>query len=72
MKKSKWEIKRTVEVSVLGKITATAGTLNSLSILLMEIADKNRKDGQNAIADLRDEQSYQIYDALRKTGFYDD
>ena len=72
MKKSKWEIRRTVEVSVLGKITATAGTLNSLSILLMELADKNRKDGQNAIADLRDEQSYQIYAALRKTGFYDD
>lgn len=70
MKKSKWEIRRTVEVSVLGKITATAGTLNSLSILLMELADKNRKDGQNAIADLRDEQSYQIYDALKKTGFY--
>lgn len=71
MKKSKWEIKRTVEISVLGKITATAGTLNSLSILLMEFADKNRKDGQNDIADLRDEQSYQIYDALKKTVFYE-
>ena len=72
MKKSKYEVRKTVEVSVLGKITATTGALNSISILLMELADLNRKNGQNDIADLRDEQSYQIYDALRKSGFYKD
>lgn len=70
MKKSKFDIRRTVELEECGKITATAGTLNSISIALMEAANLNRKQGCEATANLRDRQSKQIYDALAKTGLY--
>lgn len=70
MKKSKFDIIRTVELEECGKITATAGALNSISIVLMEAANLNRKQGCEATANLRDRQSKQIYDALAKTGFY--
>lgn len=72
MEKSKYKVRRTVEVSVLGKITASAGTLDSISLLLMELAAKARKEGNDKMADLRDKQSGQIYNALEKTGFYKD
>lgn len=41
MKKSKFDIRRTVELEECGKITATAGALNSISIVLMEAANLN-------------------------------
>ena len=70
MKKSKFDIRRTVELEECGKITATAGALNSISIVLIEAANLNQKQGCKATADLRYRQSKQIYDALAKTGFY--
>ena len=72
MKKSKYEVRMTVEVSVLGKITADAGTLNSISLLLMELAAKEKKEGNEKMAYLRDKQSRQISNTLAKTGFYED
>ena len=72
MEKSKYEIRRTVELEYCGKITATAGALCSICIALQESADLNRKQGYEATANLRDRQSRQIYDALKKTGFYND
>jgi hypothetical protein len=48
MKKSKFDIKRTVKLEECGKITATAGALNSISIVLMEAANLNRKQGCEA------------------------
>lgn len=71
MKRSKYDIRRTVEVDGFGKITARAGTLNSISIVLMEDANYNRKTGNNKMADIRDIQSDQIYRALATTGFYE-
>lgn len=71
MKKSKYDIRRTIEVENYGKITATASALNSISIVLMEAANYNRKIGANKMADLRDKQSDQIYNALKETGFYE-
>ena len=70
MKKSKFDVRSTVEIEELGKLTATAGALNSISIVLMEVANLNRKQGCEATANLRDRQSKQIYDTLTKTGFY--
>lgn len=70
MKKSKFDIRRTVELEECGEITAAAGALNSISIALMEAANLNRRQGCEATANLRDRQSKQIYDALAKTGFY--
>lgn len=70
MKKSKSDIRRTVELEECGKITAAAGALNSISIVLMEAANLNRRQGCEATANLRYRQSKQIYDALAKTGFY--
>ena len=70
MKKSKFEIRRTVEVEDWGKITANASALNSISIVLFEAAELNRRQGADATARLRERQSKQIYDALAKTGFY--
>lgn len=70
MKKSKFDIRRTIEVEQLGKITATAGTLNSISIILMESANLNRRHGCYETADLLDRQSNQIYTALAATKFY--
>ena len=72
MKKSKYDVRRTVEIERWGKITATSGTLNSLSIMLMELASKYRKEGNKEIADLRDRQSDQIYSMLARSGFYKD
>ena len=72
MKKSKFDARRTVEVEGYGKITATASALNSISISLKEAANLNRRQGCEAIANLRDRQSEQIYDALAKTGLYKD
>lgn len=72
MKKSKYDVRRTVEIEHWGKITATAGTLNSLSIMLMESANKYRKEGNKETADLRDRQSDHIYSALARSGFYKD
>lgn len=66
MKKSKFDIRRTVELEECGKITATAGALNSISIVLMEEANLNRKQGYEETANLRSRQSKQIYDAPRK------
>lgn len=71
MKKSKYDVRRTVEIEDCGKITATAGALNSISIVLMETANLNRRQGCKVVANLRDRQSKQIYDALAKTGFYE-
>lgn len=71
MKKSKYDIRRTIEVENYGKITATASALNSISIVLMEAANYNRKIGANEMADLRDKQSDQIYNKLKETGFYE-
>ena len=71
MKKSKYDVRKTVELENWGKITATAGALNDMSIALMESAKINRKQGFNARASLRERQSIQIYDALAKTGFYE-
>lgn len=71
MKKSKYDVRRTVEIEDCGKITATAGALNSISIVLMEAANLNRRQGCKVVANLRDRQSKQIYDALAKTGFYE-
>lgn len=70
MKKSKYDVRRTVEVEDYGKITATASALNSISIVLMEAANLNRRQGCEVVANLRDRQSKQIYNALAKTGFY--
>lgn len=72
MKKSKFDIRRTVEVEDYGKITATASALNSISIALREAAIFNRRQRCEATANLRERQSKQIYDALAKTGFYKD
>ena len=72
MKKSKYDVRRTVEVEDYGKITATASALNSISIVLMEAANLNRRQGCEVVANLRDRQSRQIYDALAKAGFYKD
>ena len=71
MKKSKYDVRRTVEVEKLGKITATAGALNLISLVLTESANLNRRQGFRATADLRDRQSKQVYDTLAKTGFYE-
>lgn len=71
MKKSKYDVRRTVEVEDLGKITATAGALNGISLVLSESANLNRRQGLRAIANLRDRQSKQIYNFLAKTGFYE-
>ena len=70
MEKSKFDIIRTVEVEDLGKITAKASALNSISIALMEAARLDRKRGLEASANIRDKQSNQIYNALKVTGFY--
>lgn len=70
MKKSKFDIRRTVELEECGKFTATAGALNGISIVLMEAANLNRRQGCEATANLRERQSKQIYNALAKTGFY--
>lgn len=72
MKKSKYDIIRTVEVEEWGTITAKAGTLNSISYVLSEAANFDREQERNFTADLRDRQSQQIYDALAATGFYKD
>lgn len=72
MKKSKYDIRRTVEIKDLGKITATGSALNSISIILMETAILNQKQGYETVANLRGRQSKQIYAALAKTGFYKD
>lgn len=72
MKKSKYDVRKTIEISGFGKITATADTFNSISIILMEAANYNRKIGANEMADLNDKQSDEIYNALAKTGFYED
>lgn len=72
MKKSKYDIIRTVEVEEWGTITAEAGALNSISYVLSEAANFNRDQGLNFTANLRDRQSQQIYDALAATGFYKD
>lgn len=70
MTKSKFDIRRTVEIEDFGKITAKASTLNSISIVLMEAAQLDRKRGFEACANIRDRQSNQIYNALKATGFY--
>lgn len=54
MKKSKYDIRRTVEIEDWGKVTATASALNSISIILMEAASLNRKQGCEVVANLRD------------------
>lgn len=72
MKKSKYDVRRTVEIEDWGKVTATASALNSISIILMEAASLNRKQACEVVANLRDRQSKQIYDALAETGFYKD
>jgi hypothetical protein len=72
MKKSKYDVRRTLEIENWGKVTATASALNSISIMLMEAASLNRKQGCEVVANLRDRQSKQIYDALAETGFYKD
>lgn len=70
MAKSKFDIRRTVEVEDFGKVTAKASALNSISIALMEAAQLDRKRGLEASANIRDRQSNQIYNALKATGFY--
>lgn len=72
MKKSKYDIRRTVEVEQWGKITATAGALNSISSALFEASKLDRSRGCDAIANLKERQSNQIYNALAATGFYKD
>ena len=72
MKKSKYDVRRTLEIENWGKVTATASALNSISIMLMEAASLNRKQGCEVVANLRDRKSKQIYDALAETGFYKD
>lgn len=71
MKKSKYDIRRTVEIEGWGKITATASTLNSISIMLSVSSELNKKQGFIFSAELRDRQSQQIYEALKAVGFYD-
>lgn len=72
MKKSKFDVRRTIELGSYGKITATAGALNYISMVLMEAAHLYQKQGSDLLAKVREKQSKQIYDALAKTGFYDD
>ena len=72
MKKSKYDVRKTIEVEDYGKITASASTLNSISIILMEAAKLNRMQGLNETANLMERQSKQIYNDLAKTGFYRD
>lgn len=72
MKKSKYDIRRTVEVEDWGKITARASTLNSISIMLSVSSELNRRQGFIPTAELRDRQSQQIYEVLKATGLYDD
>lgn len=71
MKKSKFDVRRTVEIEGLGKITTTQSTLNKLSIALMEASKYN---GQLGIAGVTTDgfyrQSKQIFDILEATGFY--
>ena len=72
MKKSKFEIRRTINVEQWGKITAESSTLNSISLVLRESAKLNERIGADATARLRKRQAKQIYDGLAKTGFYED
>lgn len=71
MKKSVFDIRRTIEVTGLGKITASQATLNTISIALSEAAHKYYSEGCNALADAAQEQSDQIYAELKKHGLYD-
>ena len=70
MKKSKFNVRRTVDVEQWGKITARAGVLNDICIALYESAKFNERQEDYATADLRLRQRDQIYHALSATGFY--
>lgn len=72
MKKSKYDVRRTVEVEDWGKITAKANALNSICIALYESAELDRRRGFDATANLRLRQRDQIYNALVATGLYKD
>lgn len=72
MKKSKFNIRRTVDLEQWGKITARAGALNNICIALYESAEFNKRQEDYATADLRLRQRDQIYNALATTGFYKD
>lgn len=72
MKKSKYDIRKTVEIEDLGKITATASALNRLSIALSESSKYDEWHGFITTAKLKRRQGRQIYEALKATGFYDD
>lgn len=70
MEKSKFDIRRTVEVEQLGKITASQGTLNAISIALSEASKMDYLIGYYTTADLKKRQSDQIYKELKKYNFY--
>lgn len=70
MKKSKFDVRRTVEIEGLGKITASQSTLNFISIALKESAILYRLKKYDFIADLNYKRGQQIYEALESFGFY--
>ena len=70
MKRSKFDIRRTIEVEGLGKITASQGTLNFISIALSESSKMYKLNKCAYLEKLNYERSRQIYEILASHGFY--
>ena len=70
MKKSKFNIRQTIEIEGLGKITASQGALNNIAIALAEASKAQYLKGYTATAEQSRMQSRQIYAELKKYGLY--
>lgn len=70
MKKSKYDIRRTINIEDLGKITTSQGAFNSIGLLFGEAAYRYESIGANALAKSARQKQEQIYTKLKEYGFY--
>lgn len=70
MKKSKFDIRRTIEIDGMGKVTASQGAFTSMALLFSEAALRYESIGANTLAKSARKKYEQVRTALESYGFY--